>query len=398
MLSLIDIPTVLLVAGVYSLLAGVVLYATRPATGRFADALLWHATSLLLTAGSLLFYGGRAAMPQWISFYMTATLSVGGAIMILQGTRVMFGQPWQPRLTAVMLGANALVFLALGFDEADIALRTVVVTAAMGACSLFAARIAFAHADARTRPAALLYGTVAGGFGVLSLVRAVATAVGGVTTTTGGVLAYSPAQAFFALVYATSPLLFVLTLQNFVNATLRGELERLAHTDPLTGLDTRRVLFDRADDVMERSRARGDLAAVLMIDIDQFKAINDRHGHLTGDAVLRHVAGLLRASLRSDAIVVRYGGEEFCAVVPVQQPGEAFAVAERLRRAVEQAPYRSPEAVPVTATLSIGVAVHDGRAALADLLADADRCVYRAKTDGRNRVVAGMAVLGAPIV
>ena len=97
-----------------------------------------------------------------------------------------------------------------------------------------------------------------------------------------------------------------------------------------------------------------------MIDIDRFKPINDRHGHGVGDQVLRHVAGVLRQSLRPDSLIVRYGGDEFCALVS--------------------------QRIPVT--LSIGVTVHRPGKTLGQLLDEADRRAYRAKADGRNRVIA----------
>src|SRR5690606_33220397 len=97
--------------------------------------------------------------------------------------------------------------------------------------------------------------------------------------------------------------------------------------------------------------------AVLMIDLDDFKQVNDRHGHAAGDEVLRHVAGLLRETLREDSLIVRYGGDEFCALVPVASEAAAFIVGERLRTALASVPctFTTP---PSIVTASIGVTVH----------------------------------------
>jgi diguanylate cyclase (GGDEF)-like protein len=127
--------------------------------------------------------------------------------------------------------------------------------------------------------------------------------------------------------------------------------------------------------------------ALLMVDIDNFKNINDQHGHGIGDLVLRHVANVLRQSLRPDSLIVRYGGDEFCALVPVPGEAAAFVVAERLRSTMEASPYRlDNQRIPVT--LSIGVTVHRHGKTLRQLLDEADRRAYRAKAGGRNRVVA----------
>jgi diguanylate cyclase (GGDEF)-like protein len=172
---------------------------------------------------------------------------------------------------------------------------------------------------------------------------------------------------------------------SIANSQLSSELHRMATTDDLTGLVARRSLHDSARRLVEQT-AGGGCVAVLMIDLDDFKSVNDRHGHALGDEVLRHIAQVLRKVLREESLIVRYGGDEFCALVPVAGEAAAFVVAERLRVAVEASPYRfGREAVPVT--LSIGVTVHRNGATLRQLFDEADRRAYRAKAGGRNRVV-----------
>src|SRR5690606_12512428 len=167
---------------------------------------------------------------------------------------------------------------------------------------------------------------------------------------------------------------------------LSVRLRRMATTDDLTGLVARRSLQESADRLLGKPAGDGCIA-LLMIDVDNFKVINDRYGHGIGDHVLRHVAGVLRQSLRPDSLIVRYGGDEFCALVPVPGEATAFVVAERLRATMEASPYRlDGQRIPVT--LSIGVTVHRHGKTLRQLLDEADRRAYRAKADGRNRVVA----------
>ncbi len=137
--------------------------------------------------------------------------------------------------------------------------------------------------------------------------------------------------------------------------------------------------------MLARLPADGCLA-VLMIDLDDFKRVNDAHGHAVGDEVLRHVARLLRESLREDSLIVRYGGDEFCALVPVASEAAAFVVGERLRIAMATSPYLQVDP-PIMITASVGVSVHRHGSSLRERLVEADKRAYNAKAGGRNLVV-----------
>ena len=160
-------------------------------------------------------------------------------------------------------------------------------------------------------------------------------------------------------------------------------LERLARHDALTGLPNRRACDERLLMEYERMRRSGQPYAVLMMDIDHFKRVNDGHGHAAGDEVLRHVADLLRSHLRSTDFVGRSGGEEFLVLLPNTPPDEALRVAQKLRHTVDT----SAAPVVTHVTLSIGVsmaATTDTDAEMA--VRQADDQLYRAKQNGRNRV------------
>ena len=166
-----------------------------------------------------------------------------------------------------------------------------------------------------------------------------------------------------------------------------ARLEVLAHTDPLTQVLNRRALTVRLASEMERARRYDSVITLLMVDLDLFKRINDTLGHLVGDDVLREIAKLLQESIRSVDVVARYGGEEFVIVLPETGLPGAVKFAERLREKISEVAYGAAHG-GVSLTASIGVASYpEGDSeTVDDLFARADRALYRAKADGRNRV------------
>jgi diguanylate cyclase (GGDEF)-like protein len=164
------------------------------------------------------------------------------------------------------------------------------------------------------------------------------------------------------------------------------ELAHAAAIDPLTTLFNRRYLQTRLEVELERTRRTGQPLAVLMIDVDSFKPINDRLGHQTGDSVLRKVADIIRRSVRASDVSTRYGGDEFAVIVAENAPGAAHT-AERIRRRVETFRWESLGVPgPLQVTVSVGVAIGELGESPEMLIARADQQMYRAKAQGRNRV------------
>jgi diguanylate cyclase (GGDEF)-like protein len=166
----------------------------------------------------------------------------------------------------------------------------------------------------------------------------------------------------------------------------RDELAHTAAIDPLTGMFNRRYLHTRLDSELERSRRSGMPVALLMLDVDTFKGVNDQMGHQTGDAVLRKVSEIIRRSVRASDVSTRYGGDEF-AVVVSENAVSAAHTAERIRYRVEAFRWESlglPADVRVT--VSIGVCIGDVGEASHALIGRADQHLYQAKSRGRNLV------------
>jgi two-component system, cell cycle response regulator len=166
----------------------------------------------------------------------------------------------------------------------------------------------------------------------------------------------------------------------------------MAVTDALTGLYNRRYLESHLTQLVEHSVKRGKALSVLTLDVDYFKAVNDTHGHDAGDRVLQELAGRIRANIRNVDMACRTGGEEFVIVLPATEIDVALKIGERTRKSVAGKPFNAGVAAPLTITISVGVAALQGiDDKVEDILKRADQALYRAKREGRNRVIQAAA-------
>jgi two-component system cell cycle response regulator len=176
---------------------------------------------------------------------------------------------------------------------------------------------------------------------------------------------------------------------------LRDSLQmtvEMAITDGLTGLHNRRFLTTHLEQALETARSEERSLAVLIVDVDHFKRVNDEHGHDAGDAVLRALAERLTGSVRGVDLVCRFGGEEFVVILPDTDITQAGVVAERIRDRVARQPFALPDGNQLDRTVSIGIGAFESSADTVDaILKRADDGLYEAKRSGRNRVVARAA-------
>jgi diguanylate cyclase (GGDEF)-like protein len=178
------------------------------------------------------------------------------------------------------------------------------------------------------------------------------------------------------------------------NARLYETARDLADRDPLTGFFNHRYLHERlSEEVVRAVRTRRPLS-VVMLDLDDFKLVNDTFGHVYGDRVLAHVADLVRSTLRASDVAARYGGDEFALILPETGPEDAARAAERILEALAASPFSADGRQPFPMSASIGIATHprDGRSAT-ELIAVADAGLYGSKDAGGNRVTGGEAVV-----
>lgn len=173
--------------------------------------------------------------------------------------------------------------------------------------------------------------------------------------------------------------------------TMQVQLRQHATTDALTGLDNRRHVMPQLHSEIARARRSGTTFSVIMGDLDHFKRVNDEHGHAAGDRVLKSVARIMRASIRTQDRAVRWGGEEFLILLPDTRADQARIAAEKIRRTVSGEAF-DVNAHKIAITISMGVAEYHGESEPDNLIERADNALYQAKRAGRDRVCVAQPV------
>jgi diguanylate cyclase (GGDEF)-like protein len=203
----------------------------------------------------------------------------------------------------------------------------------------------------------------------------------------------SDASRAQAISWTLSPALVYIAVMGVIQARIAYRLRESAYLDILTGAHSRRYLIERGAQLISQRDANDARqgTSLLLIDVDHFKQINDTWGHSIGDAVLRHCVSCIREVVRShDSVVSRYGGEEFCVLLPNTSLAAATLVAERTRAEIAQRPYIHGDH-EIRITVSIGAAMQKHTTCtLASVLSQADHLMYQAKEAGRNRVMTSL--------
>ena len=217
-----------------------------------------------------------------------------------------------------------------------------------------------------------------------------------VTVPAGDILSEVRANRLYLTLSVSGVLVIIILIISFISVffirdikTAEQMLLRMAATDHLTGLLNRREGYQRIEAEHARASRTGKPLCAIMLDIDHFKRINDTHGHLAGDEVLKWLAGMLKKTLRTSDILCRYGGEEFLIVVPETDLDTAQQLAERLRAGIEQSEIPIGGPTRLRFTISLGVADLQVDESYEHLIFRADQALYSSKNTGRNRICRG---------
>ena len=348
---------------------------------------LWAASLWAGALGTTLL-GLQGQMPELLSIVGRNAFAVLGSVLLLCGVALHVGRRAPLRPALVLAGGYMLCIVWFSVVTPDLGIRLALYSLLVLLWKGWEVWLLLRHAPADIRRSCRIAAVVFVFDALLFLVRAllpVAPGAGGDILRAGLPMNVTYVGSLIVMMGHTFALVLLIVERQMV------DLRRLARRDGLTGLLNRTALMDDGRGQLAQCQLRRLPFAVLLLDLDHFKRVNDTHGHQAGDAVLHHMARTLQRNLRGrDSLLGRYGGEEFVLLLPATSLEQAQALAERLRAALEACPLDS-DIGPIAVTTSIGVAA-DVDATLERLLARADAALYRAKAAGRNRVVCDLGV------
>lgn len=383
-----DIKTAMLLAVVGIVSLGMLLLWYSPGKDALGQRSyrIWS-VGIGLTAASIVVLAARVVLPEWICvLFGNALLMIG--IARLQRALEVLADPAPPAWHHLVAAACAwLTIIPFTLIWPSIHARVIIISIGLGGSLAFLAwriyRIPglWSYRSARALMTVALVGTA------VLVMRAWFEAWGieekldYYTSTSIDVASYA--------YYGVGPLLLTLAFLMLLNDRAFAELERQASLDPLTGIFNRRNFERQARRLLNSAAQHQQNLALLLIDADHFKSVNDQHGHQVGDEALRVIVRALQSQLRGDDLLARHGGEEFVVLLKAQDADAACAVAERLRLAVAEAKF-SHAGVQVPLRISIGVAyagIHGDQVtqSMQQLIRRADSALYLAKREGRDR-------------
>ena len=383
-----DIRTLFFIGALTCLICAVMLHASRKLHRPSIPAIGWATALEACMAAAMLLIALRGAIPDTLSIVLANALGTGGAALLFESVRRLTGAP---PMTAFAIGAfslGAASQIALGTAPEWHLQRLLVSSAFQGGFALAVLPCLIARRG--LEPTIPLNWAIGFGatYALAHAARTVHTLASGVTVAAGGMVTGNTTVVLVVALFALTPMIYAMIVLGMVNGRVAIELRQLATTDTLTGLLNRRSFLERGDATLRAAIARGETVALMMLDLDRFKTINDTHGHAAGDRALRHFARVLRRTAPPESAIGRYGGEEFCLLAHGSDPGSLIEAAETIVNTLRSEPVAN-EARPIALTVSAGVAIAptDGTS-IEDLLLAADRRVYLAKAFGRNRAVA----------
>jgi diguanylate cyclase (GGDEF)-like protein len=376
----IDTNSFIVISAAFGLLCGFLFFALRVGFPKSIRGLSEWGWGCLLMVVAACGFTSRGTLPVLFHSFLPNLLIPAGVVAMNRSLGLFGALKQRGRLFLTLLGATALALAWVTFVDDDYRARVILVsgllTVLFGACAVSIARYRV------KRFAEWFTCTIYAGTALVMLVRCVSVLMA------AGTLSLKNDTSVIHDIYISSfPFSLVAMSLGFllmVNRALQHRLESQALHDPMSGAYRRDAFLDVLEREIGVARRRGAPLSLLIMDLDNFKAINDTHGHLTGDKVIADFAGRAMALLRTHDMMGRYGGEEFVVLLPHTGLEAAQDIAERIRSRIAES---IAQGVPKY-TVSIGVAsLGADRPDTASLIDAADKALYQAKRSGKNRVV-----------
>jgi diguanylate cyclase (GGDEF)-like protein len=347
----------------------------------------WALFPLLAFCASSL-YGMQGKWHHLISMALPNMLLVLTLVTQLRGTYKYFDKPVNVKLIRAVVGVSLVLFLwTSGKDEYYLhrLLFMTGLTLAMLGAQL---KVVWVHRRG-SLAAHFLFITLV----FLCVVMGVRFVFALIETPPVGLFVYSPLQSLYLASHSFGILLLSIAAILLSSEQLRNEMVKLLRHDALTGALTRRTVFEYGEDELARSSRRDASFSVLLMDLDHFKEINDKHGHQGGDKVLTNFVQCVEQVLRRPSVIGRYGGEEFIVILPDTSQEQAVQVAERIQSHLRT----QTGMLKVTASIGVACSVQAQRDTLDAMIGRADAALYAAKRNGRDRIEVEELPCAAPL-
>ncbi|MBR1276167.1 GGDEF domain-containing protein [Bradyrhizobium sp. AUGA SZCCT0283] len=380
---MLSVPTLWTVFVINFLALGLIWAYVMRSYPSFEAARFWTGSAFVAAAGATMAMLRVVFPDSLVPLLFAGTALILAICLAAMGIRKFFHQPvsWRDTLLITGLGAAGLCFFTFVHDSVPARMTVFTITQALP--MLRSLKLLLSRHEGRANPGARLAGIVT----IVILVIFASRLLGALTSTGGGFsyMHFSPVQSVVVLV-----LVFLSMSLNFgfllmAMDRLRNEVADLALLDDLTGVGNRRYLLQRLTEECARSERSGQPFALLVIDLDGFKAINDTHGHAAGDACLQHFTLMAQTRLRPGDMLARTGGDEFCIVLPSSTLREGAMIARRVlevcRADAEQC---TGNDIPVAVSIGVAQWAREMGAYPDRLIAAADHALYDVKKAGRN--------------
>jgi len=384
-MNTLDVRTMMVMISVMTLLFSGLLLLAGLHAGNIRGMRQWALASLCISFGMGLAYTQRVAPGNGWVIACGAALVAGGMSLQLNGIKAFKEERSNWRMSSLFIGLMFAQSVWFSVIHPDVNTRVVANSLLFAVMNAVCARTLLVRIESPLRTAYWFTGTAFAVQGLLFMIRSGMVLFA--PTVTHGLYEPSPINPVSFFVGSVTQLCLTFGFVLMLNYRLATDLHKLASRDVLTGALNRRSLEAEAAGLQARYTRTGDTLAVMLLDVDHFKLINDDYGHPVGDAVLQSLAAVVQNAIRNCDYFARYGGEEFCILLPSTTEAQALIMAERLRQAYAAMTMDVGGKI-LRSTISIGIA-DSTQVGLAFpvLVAAADRAMYRAKRDGRNRVV-----------
>ena len=380
---MLDARTLIIVTAVTLSVTTIAIIGSWYINRRMYCAKYWAISHLLLSLGTVL-QSTQGLVSPYFSIALANVLIASGFYWAWMGVRIFQHRDRFVFLSYLLLVTGLVIaHVVLGLEREGLIARTILMSSIVAVLSLLVAmellkdkkNLSFSGRFAATV------------FGMMGVMFALRLFGAGFLPEVGNLISGGEHTAFTYLVAIVFNILIAFSYVLMLSERLNTQLQNMADTDVLTGLLSRRAFIDRMKRILSRAQQNNTALSFLVLDIDNFKNINDTYGHFTGDELLKKYADVMKGCFRSEDIIGRLGGEEFAIAISNIDNAIAVKVAERLRSEIESV-FILCNNKPVSTTISIGIAdLHKDVNGYETLFREADAALYRAKNTGRNRII-----------